>query len=609
MRFKKFKRLVSLLLAIFTIFSLIACNNENNNEQETQPITDKMPTAFVPTEDFVIVRGDLYFSEENISNACYLLKKAIEKAYGFIPEVVTDQTNAIGKKEILVGYTNRNASKQMYESLGINDYGYTVASQNTIVICGGTPEKTMEATEKFCQDLLTYDGKKVTAQNPQLKTLTKFIEHDTYEYSSLTLNGVLWEDYTMIVSTAEDLVGALELNKQLGQYTGRGLPIISLSETTGNEESVIRIGASYRNGMRANDLVGYLISNYVDEKGNVICIDASKGQYPTAIKKLLENAEETVNGANINFQFDQETLYSVSTEYRNGTNKINDYVHWMLESETTKEVANGITYVEQLYYDDAGLPYRVYTLLVDTNLYKLSMGCSNDGYDKTVTNTQDRQTTEQHMQAAVNKGKNVLAGINADFFDILPSETTPGDYRPWGLTIKDGVIISKGEYALRPHLNGTTGNNRAFFGYTKDGTPVIAMESEYNTDAMLATLETAVGGAYILTDNGKINFFKYQHNIIHGEVDPRGLAGYREDGTVVLMVIDGRQPTHSNGASLLQSSLLMQRFGATDAILFDCGGSSNLVLRDPASNVYTTANSPSDGKLREIYNSLLVIEK
>ena len=53
----------------------------------------------------------------------------------------------------------------------------------------------------------------------------------------------------------------------------------------------------------------------------------------------------------------------------------------------------------------------------------------------------------------------------------------------------------------------------------------------------------------------------------------------------------------------------MHRFGASDAVLFDCGGSANLVLRDPDTDVYTTANSPSDGKLRPIYNSLLVVAK
>ena len=132
------------------------------------------------------------------------------------------------------------------------------------------------------------------------------------------------------------------------------------------------------------------------------------------------------------------------------------------------------------------------------------------------------------------------------------------------------------------------------------------MESEYSENMKL---QTAVGGAYILCEEGKTNFFSYQHDMIHGGINPRAIAGFREDGTVILMVIDGRQPAHSNGNSLLQSSLLMHRFAASDAILFDCGGSANLVLRDPARDSYTTANKPSDGKLRPIYNSLLVIAK
>ena len=82
-----------------------------------------------------------------------------------------------------------------------------------------------------------------------------------------------------------------------------------------------------------------------------------------------------------------------------------------------------------------------------------------------------------------------------------------------------------------------------------------------------------------------------------------------------MMVIDGRQPEHSNGASMLQCSLLMQRFEAAESLLLDGGGSSDMVLRDPYTNKYTTANKPSDGSdqgknvLRDMYNSLLVVKK
>ena len=605
------KKLLCLLLAILTCISMVSCNNDSGKEQPTEAPTEEETAAqvaypFTPTEDYVIVRSDLYASDENTTDACFYLKKAIEKAYGFTPEIVTDATDAKGKKEFLVGPTNRAFSKQLVGALYLNDYTYAVPTKNAIVIGGGSPEKTLEAVEKFCTDILTYDGKKVATKNPEITTKTKYLFEDTYEYSTVMLNGVLWEDYTMVVTSGGDIAGAVELNRQIGQYTGQVLPVLSLSEMTGEEEAIIRVGAAYRNGTGSNDLNGYMINSYVDELGRVICIDAVNGKsYKDCVDKLLGNTEKTIEDTTVSFEFEQETLYSVLT---GNDNKL-DYMHWELSDEKTETISEGVTYTEQVYYDDEGLPYRVYTLVVDLKTNKIAMGCSNDGYEYRLVDPADRQTTMQHMQSAVANGKNVIAGINADFFDNSVNHATwPGDYHPWGLTIKDGTLISRGDTELRP-LVGYTGNVRPFFGFTKDGRPVIAMESEYASDAMLATLEHAVGGAYILAEEGKTNFFKMQHSIIHSGIHPRGLVGFREDGTVILMVIDGRQPAHSNGASLLQCSLLMHRFGASDAMLMDGGGSSCMVLRDPDTNTYTTVDKPSDGQLRKIYNSLLVIKK
>ena len=53
----------------------------------------------------------------------------------------------------------------------------------------------------------------------------------------------------------------------------------------------------------------------------------------------------------------------------------------------------------------------------------------------------------------------------------------------------------------------------------------------------------------------------------------------------------------------------MQRFGASDAMLLDGGGSSCMVLRDPYTDTYTTVNSPDDGHLRDMFNSILVVKK
>ncbi len=608
MKFKKFKKTICLLLSVFMLFSFVACNKDSHNNEE--PTEDQKPTAFTPGEEYSIIRSNFYSTDEDITDACFYLKAALKKAYGIKADITTDMAASASGKAFYIGYTNNVQSQQYFNTLAANDYGYYIPSKSTIVIAGVSPETTMLAVEKFCEDLLTYDGKKVQTQNPELMTLTKFTHNETYDYTSLTINDILWEDYTLVVSSGNDLAGAVEINKVFGQYTGYVLPIVQYSDMTGNEESIIRVGAAYRNGKSTQKLKGYLINTYSDESGNVICIDASnKSNYVSAVEDLISKATKTIDGGAVSYNVGVDTVYKVTTTDADGSsNPQTAYMHWELKNETTKTLSEGVTYIEQLYYDDDNLPYRVYTLIVDTNLNRIDMGTSNDGYDSSLPNAADRQTTQQHMQAAVKNGENVIAATNADFFNNR-TEPSPGDYAPWGFTIKDGVLLSQ-KNPERPWIPAT-GNDRPFFGVDVDGNPLISYESSYLSDEARATLNTAIGGAYILASGGSSLYYcnAMTGKVIHGTIDPHTMVGVCEDGTVVLMVIDGRQPKHSNGASLLQCSILMQRFGSDDVMLLDGGGSSNMVLRDPATDTYTTVNSPDDGHLRKMYNSILVVKK
>ena len=591
-------KLLALILTIFTIFQLAACNETAPQPQETEAETlpSRPSNSFVPDADYAIVYGQYYASDKQIDKACQYLKKALEVAYGLTVSIVDDATEINAKKEFLVGMTNRTASDEIEETLALNDYAYYVASNEAIVICGGIPEHTYTAVKKFCEDILTYDGEAVATVSPEIKLRARYNYYADYEYDSVKINGILWDDYTLAISGERDMAGAIEINKQFGQYTGQILPIVHVSELTGEEESIFRAGAAYRNGKASDSLSGYTINTYADDAGNVFCIEATADKYyENALKEIIDHASMQVEGLDVSYTIIHET----STRVNLSSTKT-EYINWKVTEENTTTFSDGVTYTETLYYDTQGLPYRVYTLVVDTNINTIAMGCSNDGYDYTVS-TANRQNVQQHMEAAVNNGKNVIAGINADFFNI------DGNYCPWGLTIKDGKLITKGTFSTRPKL--TEDNIRPFFGFTKDGKPVVAMESEYKTDEMLATLQTAVGGAWILNEDGHTIYNRGQGAVTHGGVHPRAVAGYREDGTVILMVIDGRQPTHSNGASLLQCAMLMQRFGASDSVLLDGGGSSCMVLRNPTSKVYTTVDKPSDGSLRKVYNSLLVIKK
>lgn len=81
---------------------------------------------------------------------------------------------------------------------------------------------------------------------------------------------------------------------------------------------------------------------------------------------------------------------------------------------------------------------------------------------------------------------------------------------------------------------------------------------------------------------------------------PRTAVGIRADGTVLLVVVDGRRPEHSVGMTLPELSALLRELGAVDALNLDGGGSTTLVLRGEV------ANRPSDPAERPVTNALVV---
>ena len=92
-------------------------------------------------------------------------------------------------------------------------------------------------------------------------------------------------------------------------------------------------------------------------------------------------------------------------------------------------------------------------------------------------------------------------------------------------------------------------------------------------------------------------------------VHPRTTIGFKEDGTIVLYVVDGRQPTFSVGLTDLACAEYMKSLGCVAAIRMDGGGSSTMALRMPGDNKLTTVNSPSDGQERNDADGLLICLK
>jgi exopolysaccharide biosynthesis protein len=84
---------------------------------------------------------------------------------------------------------------------------------------------------------------------------------------------------------------------------------------------------------------------------------------------------------------------------------------------------------------------------------------------------------------------------------------------------------------------------------------------------------------------------------------PRTAAGLTADGqTLLLVVVDGRQPDWSIGMTLPELGELLIELGAGDAVNLDGGGSSSFMYAPPGGA--PLVNRPSDGRWRPVGASL-----
>lgn len=102
----------------------------------------------------------------------------------------------------------------------------------------------------------------------------------------------------------------------------------------------------------------------------------------------------------------------------------------------------------------------------------------------------------------------------------------------------------------------------------------------------------AVGGR--LLTNGEVN-----GNLAAGAA-PRTAIGVREDGSMVLYTIDGRQSGYSYGVQLKTLANRMKELGCVDALNLDGGGSTSIVCQMPGDEKAVIMNRPSEGKERAV---------
>lgn len=247
---KKISFVLAILMLLQCLF-LVACNGNDNDNQETTPM-ETTPAATTPAETPIepdnnpkILAQDL--SKYNLICASrsanstmtqfWLLQSQIKKMCGVQPFTETDAAE-VAEFEILVGSTNREESQQFLSNLLWDDYGYAIIG-NKIVIAGHTGEGTTAAMKLFLDHIKAGDHSEVFFSNKN-----QYLYRYPYVSDTFLLNGI-------DVSRAKIVVNKEGSEKQYAQVLsdkslelcGRRPAIVTDAEVVEGDDLII-IGPS-----------------------------------------------------------------------------------------------------------------------------------------------------------------------------------------------------------------------------------------------------------------------------------------------------------------------------------------------------------------------------
>jgi exopolysaccharide biosynthesis protein len=248
-----------------------------------------------------------------------------------------------------------------------------------------------------------------------------------------------------------------------------------------------------------------------------------------------------------------------------------------------RQLFEGVSYRRQVQY----LPHAMiaHILVIDTkNAKGLQFMVTPPGRDGIIT----ARTTSQFLEEF-----GVQIAINGDGFFPWWSRS-PLDYYPhvgdtvtpnglavsYGNTYADGQQDTKSEPTLYITRRGGLEFNRA---------PNKIYHS-ISGDRML------IQGGRIIEDLNNVT------------LHPRTAIGLNKNGRwLYIVVVDGRQPFYSSGATYQELAEILQKLGAFNAMALDGGGSSTMVIEGPNGEP-VVLNSPIDnyipGRERPVANHL-----
>lgn len=197
------------------------------------------------------------------------------------------------------------------------------------------------------------------------------------------------------------------------------------------------------------------------------------------------------------------------------------------------------------------------------------------------------ETTKQAQSMQTRRGENVVGAINAGGYDM-------SNGRPSGAFVMNGVAINR--------ATATT------FWVDMDGKAHITDAQTCNAALDAGNVREAVAGFGDIFENGHA-----RSGLDNTTRASRTAIGIKADGTVVMLMVDGRQAPYSVGMTMAEVAASMEALSCVEAVNLDGGGSSTFATqREGEPENETTAGltlrcRPSDGYERKVSNTIMVL--
>ena len=252
------------------------------------------------------------------------------------------------------------------------------------------------------------------------------------------------------------------------------------------------------------------------------------------------------------------------------TSRHPQYITWLFSEQEIKSILGEINPDNQPKQD-----LLRFTKREDTSLRLVTINANRfTGYLLEIPDpTRIKAATARDIQekgdttSTIAMSNNAVAAINAGGFHD-PNGTGTGRL-PYGIIVNEGKFLVGGDIEEKVPL----------IGLTKAGVLVAGNYSPQQMREMNVAEGVSFGPPLIM--NGK-------KLITDGDggwgVAPRTAIGQRKDGTILFLVVDGRQPGYSIGATLLDIQNILFEQGAVVAANLDGGSSTTLYFNGKVVN-------------------------